>query len=242
MKILGMCSSYMEGALVQGAIRSLLTACDHVLVMEGPAGPPVEGCPPSELGLPYNRVTIQEGRWRTDARKRQAMLEWAQRWHTDPHVPLWGVIVDADEVLFNGEYVRDWLQALVWAEEADPTRQTEFLGKPLRLIELDGGVSWARARLLRLDRIRTYEVSTSMFTNHRGIRHGEGNVPDKYSEWAEPRASYFEGDVMLCHPPIPGEPHLLHRSGLRHPARRGVRMHEQEASELAIDKERAGVA
>ncbi len=229
-----MISSYMEGPLVQDAIRSVIPAVNHTLVMEGPAGPDITGCPESDFGEPRSwrgEVTLRSGRWRTDGRKRQAMLEWAHAWHkrTHPGTPLWGVIVDADEVLVNGEHVRAWLQRLVWEEEVNGG---EFLGKPLRIVELDGNVSWARARLMRLDRIKQYEVSTSVFRNHYGHRMGEGNVPDSYEDWATPRLPYFEQGVMLQHPPISCEPHLVHRSGLRHPLRSGARMHEQEAHEI----------
>ena len=48
--IVGLCSSYLEGPLVQAAVRSLLVACDRVVVFEGPAGPPFEeDVPPTDL-------------------------------------------------------------------------------------------------------------------------------------------------------------------------------------------------
>lgn len=238
MNLIGLISSYKEGSLVQGAIRSVAPWCDHTFVYEGPAGPPIEGVPLSDFGefdKRSERVTIHRGRWRTDARKRQEMLERTRRFEA----PTWGVIVDADEVLFGGEYLRDWLQRLNYEEEINPDKT--FLGKPMRLVELDGGVSWVQARLMRLDRMKQYEISTSVFVNDRGVREGRGNIRDRYSDWALPRTKYFEEDVMLVHPPIPTEPFLLHRSGLRHPVRNGLRMHEQEATEINRVKAAEGI-
>lgn len=229
MILVGLVSSYKEGRLVQGAIRSALTACEHVFVLEGPAGEPLDAdVPATDLG-PFAddpRVTYREGRWRTDGRKRQAMLEWSRRFEP----PVWGVIVDADEVLMNGEYLHDWLLRLEYAEQADPANR--YLGRPMRIMELDGSLAWVRGRLLRLDRIQKYEVSTSVFVNELGIRHGEGNVIDKFSDWQRPRMKYIEDDRMLVMPPLPTEPFLVHRSMLRHPSRSGLRLHEQEKEEL----------
>ena len=227
MILLGLISSYREAGLVQGAIRSALTACDHVLVFEGPAGEPITDCPSSDFGRykKDQRVTFKHGGWPTDAAKRQAMLEASRKWPA----PVWGVIIDADEVLFNGEYLRDWLQRLEWDEEATGK---VYGGRPMRIVELGGEISWVSTRLMRLDRMDNYEVSTSVFVNSLGIREARGNVIDKYSEWAEPRAAAFENDQRLYPAPIPTEPFLVHRSGLRHPNRQKLRLHEQERSEI----------
>lgn len=238
MILLGLVSSYKEGALVQGAIRSLVPWCDHTLVYEGQAGKPIEGVPESDFGAwaKHDKVTLHRGRWRTDARKRQAMLEASRAWES----PVWGIIVDADEVLYNGEYLRDWLQRLEYEEEVYPEKR--FQGRPIRLMELDGGLSWVRARVLRLDRMQSYEISTAVFTTTDGHRTGQGNPRDLYSAWAEPRALYFEQDVNLVRAPIPTEPFIVHRSALRHPERDKVRMHQQEAEEFEKAQAREAAA
>jgi hypothetical protein len=250
--IVGLCSSYLEGRLVQGAVRGLLDACELVYVLEGPAGEPLDAdVPATELGeLELDpRVVAHSGRWRTDARKRQAMLEWAQARHRKqaPDETLWGVIVDADEVLFNGPYLPDWLLRLDYHEQVTP--DAEYLGRPMRIVELDGSVAWVRGRLLRLDRIRDYKVSTSVFRTADGATYtGAGNVPDWVDDWARPRSAYFAEKPdgagpagveripgrMLVQPPIPTEPFLVHRSMLRHPLRSGLRMNEQERRELIL--------
>lgn len=241
MIIVGLVSSYLAGPLLQGCVRSLLGCCDRVLVFEGPAGDPLENAselPPSELGQRHSkRVHWQEGTWRTDAHKRTKLLERAQELRR-PGDSLWGVVVDDDELLFGGEYLRDWLQLLDWTEPDharvhDDGREPYYHARPLRLLELDGSTSWLRGRLLRLDRLHRYIVSTSVFETTDGVRYeGGGNELDLFSAWAKPRQRYFEQDRMLVRPPIPTEPYIVHRSFLRHPARAPLRMHEQEAAEL----------
>lgn len=233
--IVGLISSYREGPLVQAAVASTLEACDEVLVMEGPAGDPLEAdVPETDLGPHADdpRVTFREGRWRTDARKRQAMLEWTRKF--DP--PVWGMIVDADEALINGRFLPHWVRRLDWHEQVN--EDAEYIGRPLRLIEADGAVSWVRGRLLRMDRLVEYKVSTSVFTvrTSEGIvpYKGGGNEPDKFSDWETPRTPYIEKDRMLVMPPLPMEPHLVHLSLLRHPLRSDLRMHQQEREQLIL--------
>lgn len=236
MILVGLVSSYKEGPLVQGAVRSCLECCDRVAVFEGPAGDPIEAdVPDTDLGEFDSAVSDTHpvysyfGRWRTDARKRQAMLEWVHDVYKNQ--PVWGVIVDADEVLINAAYLRDWLQRLDWHEEVNP--EAEYVGRPMRLVELDGSVVWVRGRLLRLDRIREYKVSTSIFTLKNGETYrGGGNIPDSFLDWETMRQPYIEQGRMLVQPPIPTEPFLVHRSMLRHPLRSGLRLHEQERAEL----------
>lgn len=231
--IVGLCSSYKEGPLVQAAIGSLLEACDEVLLMEGPAGEPLtEPVPETDLGpfANFPHLTLRDGRWRTDARKRQAMLEWTRQF--DP--PVWGMIVDADEALCNGLFLQHWVRRLDWHEEVNP--DVEYVGRPLRIIEADGAVGWVRGRLLRMDRLVEYKVSTSVFTVKGSLEpyKGGGNTPDMIEDWIKPRTPYFEKGQMCLDPPLPMEPYLVHLSILRHPWRTGLRLHEQEKRELAL--------
>jgi hypothetical protein len=53
---------------------------------------------------------------------------------------------------------------------------------------------------------------------------------------SEIQPRYKDGQVFVG-PPMPGEPFILHRPLLRHPLRRGHRLHEQERVEL----EKAGL-
>lgn len=244
LNLVALVSSYKEGPLIHGCLRSALAATDTVLVFEGPAGDPLDGCPDTELSPWQHRVWLKEGAWRTDAEKRTAMVAACRRF--DP--PVWAVWIDGDEVLCNAEYLRDWLQAIQWDEEASGT--DDLLGWPLKLVELDGSVSVCRGKVVRVDRIDSYSVSSSVFKDALGKSQKQGNVPYSVSEHIRPIADWIEEtrkteplkaaameDTLRLLPPLPTEPFLMHRSALRHPARRGLRMHEQEAREL----ERAGL-
>jgi hypothetical protein len=131
--VVGFVSCYREGRLVRGAIDSALDVeLERLYVYEGPAGKPLE----NELELPASEldsyrdhpadIVIHEGRWRTDARKRNEMLqrarrEWCESRGNDE--PVWAVTVDADEVLVNGRYLRDRLEWLV-ANDAGAERRS----------------------------------------------------------------------------------------------------------------------
>jgi hypothetical protein len=234
-KLVGLVSSYKEGGLVTAAIESALGACDKVFVFEGPAGAPLgDDVPDSEIGIrgwdssyPYVR---RWGEWKTDAAKRTAMVKATRGLGAGP---IWGVWVDGDEVLVNGRYLRDELQHLVWQDELSGETTA---GRPLRLVEMDGSVAVCRAKCVRVDLIESYIVSSSGIRFKSGatmIDRAEGNLPQKVSEWwsAERREALSEDRLMLG-PPLPCEPFLYHRSLLRHPLRRGLRLHEQEADEL----------
>lgn len=234
--LVGMLSTYREGSLAELAVESANRACDHVLIFEGPAGEAGEGPPTSEAALSLGAETLH-GSWASDAAKRTAMVKRAQRTLGEKGRPLWGVWIDGDEVLINGEFLRDWLQAVEWNdEEAGGTPPTA--GFPLRLVELDGTVMVCRAKCVRLDLIDRYVVSSSGIRFKNGVTMAEGNLNQKISEWWTPaRRNAVNADRLMLEPPLPGEPFLLHRSPLRHPKRKGLRMHEQEAREL----ERMGV-
>src|SRR5438105_3400517 len=136
MKIVGLVSSFREGATLRSAVESL-RALDYCIVFEGP----VEGNPPagpeSELP-PLDRsgwLSCRAGEWETDAAKRTALLEQAKRLPRQQGEPLWGVWLDGDELLLWGQYLRDWLSAAI--EEAE-TEENPVAGWPLSLVELDG--------------------------------------------------------------------------------------------------------
>ena len=228
MKVVGLVSCYREGRLVRKAIESLqVPGIDAVYAFEGQAGPPISAeCPESDIPETISPLdgALVTGLWQTDAAKRTVMVKHVQNKHPDERV--WGVWVDGDEVLMNGEYLRDILQALDW-------RDQEIAGWPIRLVELDGTVATVRAKVIRIDLIANYVVSSSGIRFKTGVTQAEGNLPMRLADWWIPeRMAALEQGNMVLSPPLPGEPHLLHRSSLRHPARVGLRMHEQEAVEL----------
>lgn len=239
MNVVGLISSYKEGTLLSGAIRSLLgVGLSKLYVYEGPAGEPIDADVPdsdvSALGLAMD-YRYHEGRWRTDARKRDEMRKGARA--DFPEGPLWGVILDGDEILVNGEYLRDLLQALMWQDERDPDAVPSNR-YPLWLVEADGALSVIQSRVVRLDLIDRYEVSTSATTNVYGIREAWPNVPGDSRLYMEHVLLALENGRMCAWPPFPCQPHIFHRSHLRHPLRAGLRMHEQEAAEFEREQAR----
>lgn len=222
MKLVGMMSTYREGRLTLAAVRSLEpVGLDDLLIYEGPAGEPIDAdVPDSEFPAGW---TVTRGSWRSDARKRQAMLERAKSLYPDQ--PLWGLILDGDEVLVNGEYLRDQLQSFEWSQPDKPNW-------PILLSEGDGTLSTLLGRVVRLDRIRRYIVSTSVLELVDGSRPGWGNSAAQAQIFMEMIDAAGAAGKMMAWPPFPCQPHIFHRSGLRHPGRAGNRMHAQEAAEL----------
>lgn len=241
MNVVGMVSSYREGPLVKAAIESLrAVGCDRIYLWEGPAGPVLDDAVPETEWPDWvgddPGVVLRFGRWRTDARKRNDLLQRAKA--DFPGGPLWAVIVDADEVLVNGAYLRDRLQALVWDDEAKGARAGDTSNPPwarwpLHLVEHDGSMSLITARVFRADLLRSIDHSSSVVTNEHGVREGWGNYEARSALWIEGWLRAIDQGKMIAWPPLPAEPFLVHRSNLRHPLRRGLRMSEQEAAEFS---------
>lgn len=233
MIIVGLISSYCEGPLVQGAIRSAYDACDTVIVFDGPAGETVEG-PSSDFGN-WPSVVVKEGVWISDADKRTAMVEWAV---DRLRGPIWGVWIDGDEILMCGENLRDYLQRIEWGDEefldggiVHPMPGYKF---PIRIVEFDGSVALCHGKVIRLDLVEEYHVSSYgvSFSFAPGVVMSLGNEPIWKPAVIDDQGRVIEHQdpyTPLHRPPLAGEPHLLHRSSLRHPARARTRMHDAEA-------------
>jgi hypothetical protein len=229
--LLGLISTYKEGTTARHAIRSALEACDRLLICEGPAGPPLEGAAVPGTWMPADeRAEIITGRWRSDARKRTAMLEHArsQTWWA---APVWGLWLDGDEVLVNPEYLADWTDFFDWQNET--AGEEPVMRIPLRLVELDGSISMSYVKLLRVDLVRSYDLSIANLTNTLGIVEKAGNLHEHLTGWVASHPRAAEGYLYWPPGPAPLDPFIVHRSLLRHPARAGLRLHEQEAEMIA---------
>jgi hypothetical protein len=246
--LVSLLSTYREGPLAHEAIRSALEAePDRCLVFEGPAGKPIPEAPATDFTrwTRTGKVIVREGEWRADAEKRTAMVELVRAMELPP--PVFGVWVDGDEVLVNGRYLRDILQALAWEDEARGATLTDpdnlpIMGRPIRIIEPSGLIISCRAKVIRLDLVKRYVVSSSVVETVLGGYMGEGNKPDSLSKWFDEREPFAEKDyAFYAHPPLPCEPFLVHRSWLRHPSRRPVRMSDQEIVEFARESEARGI-
>lgn len=229
MKLVGLISSYLEGDLLAGAMRSLdKVGLDDLIVFEGPAGEPLEGDVPKSVIPRGVQHVARHGRWRTDARKRNQMLEEAKRRNPGP---LWGVWLDGDEILVNGEYLRDRLQSVTWNDEygesAVPT-----IHLPMWTVEADGSMALTTGRIVRLDLIQSYDISVSVVTNTLGLEEAFGNEHPDARMWLRMIFEAAERGQMSAWPPFSCDPHIVHRSNLRHPLRRGLRLHKQEREEL----------
>lgn len=198
-------STYKEGQLVQGAIRSALACTNRILVFEGLTETEgVEG-EPTQLGI-YNKYLAGTGRWDSESEKRNAMLQHArQKWQKD----FWIMILDADELLVWGENLRDWLNqlnpGLHGPENVVPLKITEHILK-------DNGTwdTWeAPHRLYHSSIIIRYVVGSWQFEAPGGKLGVLNSQPSDL-------------------PPIYGEPHIHHRHYLRRGERQAFRAHEHE--------------
>lgn len=250
-RLVGLMPTYREGSLARSAVDSLLQArLDKVIVWEGPAGDGRvdDDAPPTMLDLIGGHSTyfattaplfdFKAGRWESDAAKRTEMLRYAVKQY--PGEIVWGIWLDGDELLVNGRYLRDLVQERAWNDEheganlRDPSNLPTG-GIPVRLVEYDGTCSFAHGRLIRLDTVRRFVVSNLLIETVLGSEMRLGNVPER-TELEDLAREAFPGRRIVP-PPLPGEPVIVHRSHLRHPARKGLRLHEQEKAEL----ERLGI-
>jgi hypothetical protein len=212
-RIVALVSSFREGELLASALASV--AClDGVLVADGPVG---DNRPSGEESVirQGQASELVRGAWDSDAGKRSSMLEIAKaRWQG----PLWGLWLDGDELLLWGEYLHDWLaRVLVGDDPENPVG-----GWPLALVELDGSVSICMGKLVRVDLIRRYLVSSSYIEMVNGERRTVGNV----CYWTVKDGPLYEH--WRARPPLAGEPHLQHRPILRDPGRAVERQHQAE--------------
>lgn len=241
--LVGLMPTYREGPLVRTACASLLAAgLDRVFVWEGPAGTDrLDDAPATDLGGLHEHVEFREATmgWGSDAAKRSEMLHFAVRAARkqtgDPRLPVWGMWLDADEQLVNGWVVRDLVQERTWHDEAvgasiATAGNMPTGGIPLRLVEYDGTCSFAKGRLVRLDLIRRFVVSNLIIETVLGNQMRLGNAPEG-NELYRMAEEHFP-DRHVVSPPLPGEAVIVHRSHLRHPARKGSRLHMQELAEL----------
>ncbi len=246
--VIGLVSCFREGRLAADAVRTALEGCDHVIAFEGPVSGSEAAGPVSDLDAftRSRKVTIVDGEWADDAAKRTAMLERA-RWlyfstKVKPTRPPWCVWIDGDEALIWGEM----LPAVLDRAEHEITGGG---GMPLRIVELDGSVAMCYGKVISLDAVERYLVSSYHVQLNGGIEVSLPNVPICRAggyPLGDPPADERELDKWLGtrRAPLQGEPHLLHRTMLRSPERTAPRLHDREAqwfeSQVAASHERGG--
>lgn len=204
-------SSYKEGALIQGAIRSA-RACqpNFLAVFDGPTRDEEIPGDDTEPGTAFHLYVDQwtDGEWPSEHEKRTAMVVAAREYLYTPS--FWILTLDADEILVWGEFLRDWLQALrpEQGELVVPIKRTEAAWDPESGFVSDISPS----RLLHSSLVDRYLVSCWQ------IETPSGQVFEA-SHYRAPRQ------------PMYGEPHIHHRHYLRRYERARVREHKVEEAE-----------
>lgn len=226
--IVGLVPTYREGPLAADAVRSLLPACDAILVTEGAIGTPTGAGQPTQWprDLQKNpKVTFTvKSEWVNEAAKRNFMLERTRRYPS----PVWGVYVDADEVLLHAELI----PSVIWSAEQRAEPGNDVAAIPILITEPSGGVARIH-RLIRLDRLERHVLSMSQlqFFNQDTVA-----VFPNISIWQP-----GEAVTPTNRPPLPGEPHLHHRHYLRPPVRDEHRLHKIEVADY-VQQNREAIA
>lgn len=229
--IVALISSYKEGTLIQGTIRSVL-ACNPALIL-------VNDSPTKDVKVTWNEVNAEDTdtgfRWLTkpttepdfaplylhatqfdleqpssfpsESVKRSYMLAKARR---RIEGDFWILTIDADEILIWGEYLQDWLNILQPGypdsiENIVPLKRTEAAWRET------GGFATdiAPSRLVHSSLVERYLVSC-----------WQVQTPDGKTV----ALSHSPAERM----PMYGEPHIHHRSYLRRHERAAIRAHEGE--------------
>jgi len=159
------------------------------------------------------------GHWKSDADKRTDMLIEAQADNYDA----WALWLDGDEILLYGEYLKDHCYR---AEQ-----ETATGGTTIRIVEYDGSVAQCYGKLIRVGAVRSYLMSSYEIELENGMTVALPNVPICSAGGIPIGEIKGRDDPMLAlnRPPLMGEPHLLHRHGLRNPERTAPRLHDEEA-------------
>ena len=225
--IVGLVSCYREGQLAADAVRSLLPACQRVYVLEGPIG----GASPQGVETNWlqfrkgGRVLVRPGSWGSDAEKRTALLRWVMQRQVGP---VWGVIVDGDEQLMYPEGIPALIEHHTLEAEA---QGTVSVGATLRLVEGDGTIGLILARVLRLDLIDRWLISSYHLLLKNGV---EVSRPNAYIlRPGDPDSEKTDLSTgMQLRRPLMGEPHILHRSWFRPPQRAAERQSAAEGTDF----------
>lgn len=221
--LVGLVSTYAEGNLGEAAVRSLEDACARIFIAEGPIGEQ------TEVNHDWGEIRrdVVYGLWVSDAAKRNALLRFAQNL---PYPDVWVVSLDGDEQLLNGHNLPLWVER---ARAGDDDLRVHG-GFPIRLVELDGSTSQALNRVYRADAVDSYVHSSCELRLAGG---GETSIS------AGNVINWRPGDQVTGYnrPPLQGEPHILHLSELRDPARRARRQSELELEDYAIRAKKIGI-
>lgn len=231
MKIITAISTYEDEDLLYSAIDSAVNL-DFTIVFDGPTTSTRNHVSLKSYTkyLTPNHSSYQriQGEWKSDADKRTEMLKHIQAIDEDAWI-LW---LDSDEVLLYGNYLKDHCRRADY--------ETATGGTTIRIVEYDGSVAQCYGKIIRAKSVRNYIMSSYEIELNNGMTVALPNVPI-CTAGGIPIGEIKERDdplLALNRPPLIGEPHLLHRHGLRNPNREAPRLHDEEAKDFdALVKE-----
>ena len=202
-------SSYKEGSLVQGAIRTALEVTNNVIVFEGPTEDVViENADVTDTGG-WQLQGI--GVWETETSKRNHMLEHARKMMNHS---FWIVTLDADEIIVWGEHLQDWLGILKPGYPGEENIVSMKRTEP-HLAIINGeerDFLWTDicpSRCVHSSIVKRYDVGCWRIETPAGTF---GTLDNRQSEF----------------PPMFGEPHIHHRHYMRRPERKVLRLSQGE--------------
>lgn len=218
--IIAFISSYKEGSLIQGTIRSIISTAYHIIIFDGKHQEDDIDGPDTDLGIyrkaSATRISWMQGEWKSETEKRNAMLNYAR--NRFAFQDFWILTIDADEIFVWEEYLSDWLSVLnpgyPGEENIVPIKRTEMQVHPTtKQIWTD----LAPSRLVHSSMIKEYLVGC----------------------WKIKTPDDLEG--FLNHvspapmPAVPGEPQIHHRAYLRRGERKTHRSSMGEEAKWIAD-------
>lgn len=210
-------SSFREGELIQGAIRSAIPCSERIIVWEGSTNPKASSGmgEKTRLGEVWNPETMSfhVGAWGDEAKKRNAMLQTARDLMRKP---FWILTLDADEILVWSEYLGDWLNAL---RPGYPRSDQNVVPLKVTVPGYDEETKFGPATYIQPSRL-VHSSLVGEYTNGLVL----ATTPDGAKlDFSSYRSEY---------PPVVGEPHIHHRYYLRRPDRAKTRGYQLEQEEL----------
>lgn len=209
-------SSFREGELIQGAIRSAVPCSEKIIVWEGSTNPKAspgmgEKTRLGDMGTAVSNFHV--GAWGDEAKKRNAMLQHARDLMQKP---FWILTLDADEILVWSEYLGDWLNAL---RPGYPRSDQNVVPVKITVPGYDEETKHGPATYIQPSRL----VHSSLVA-----RYTNGLVLAVTPDGAKLDFSAYRSEI----PPVVGEPHIHHRYYLRRPDRAKTRGYQLEQEEL----------
>lgn len=196
----------------------MLKATDDIIVFEGLTETEHVPGPETDLGS-YRRYMVYNSQWASESQKRTQMLEHARR---KLKCEFWMLLIDGDEILLWGEYLRDWLNVL------EPGIDSPENIVPLKVTE-------ANTRWMEVDVNGTViEVPNGALTFVSSSHLYHSCIIDHYHVGAWQIVTPYDGRIAALdnrdseRPPAYGEPHIHHRPYLRRGKRKSFRAHDHE--------------